>query len=340
MGLIENLRSEDDATVDNYMMEEFWYLGTILYPKLNTKKWKIFSILQFLIYITLLLYHIAIFLFTAYKQIDNKIELFQNIHLAILLFIAGSIYIPIVTQRKLLTKFHRSLASGLSQYDDETEKLRIPKRKQIKKKNITVVIIALIYYIVLAILVIILSPYIDKYSKDSKDSNENVIYTSTGVSLNLPLKLWTPIGSDTLMKVVINAFEQGLIALIVVSIITSADIIYCNGCLSLKLEMDFLIISMKRLPKRTLKLYKLRYGSDIEFNEITNNKDLAECYKECLIQNISHHRNIIRAFNFIKDVAWVVLFLILTVGSAIIGLSGAAIVFNVDGPADWLLSAE
>ncbi|KAK9512519.1 hypothetical protein O3M35_000922 [Rhynocoris fuscipes] len=327
MKFLENLCSEDDETVYQYTEKHYWYLVNVscLYPRLDTTNWKAISIVQFIFLFLFISYHITTLSITAIKLLDNQILMFEVLHYIVLLVVALFLLVDINIKRKYAAILHRYMAKGFSEYDCETENYRNKSNEEIKNKKNKLMIIVLISYVTIAMFIFIAAPLIDSYLSDNNDQKE--IYNEYGVTMNLPVKQWIPFGSDTLIKYSVAFCMQMLVGGIVLALYIPADVVLFNCSVNIASELDLLIISIERLPERTLSLYRTMYGNrNVDFNKIRENSELLNCYKECLKQNAKHHQHIIKMFDSFFTLIGPSVFLILSIESIIIGLSATTFV--------------
>ncbi|KAK9504899.1 hypothetical protein O3M35_009070 [Rhynocoris fuscipes] len=289
MKFLDNLCSEDDEIVDKVMYNEYWYLTRIscLYPKLNTPKWRALSIVHFILYVSCSLYHVILFAITAMKLKNDKTELFQSINHLSVMFITFYMVVLFNKNRYIYAGIHRSMGTGLSNYDEETELLRKSLYSIIQKKKKILLQILLSYFSSIPFTKLFLEKYLNSYSGDD---------TETSLNPHLPVTIWTPYDTNNLIGYSITVVLMLIGSVALVTVVTTVDISYFLMCEYLAMEVRLLIHSLNRLPERTLHLYRLRHGdnTNVSMETIKKNKDLLNCYRDCLKQNIIHHQNIIK----------------------------------------------
>ncbi|KAK9506763.1 hypothetical protein O3M35_008640 [Rhynocoris fuscipes] len=327
MKFLEDLCSEDDEIVYQYIEKHYWYLlrYSCLYPKLDTPVWKAMSIVQFIFMFFYLLYQIFTIIVTAFKLIDTQTLLFEMMHYTILMIDLIFLFIALNMRRKYFAILHRYMVKGLSEYDCETENYRNKLNEEIKNNKKKLLTLTLISYAGICLFVFMVAPLMDSYLSDNNDQKE--IYNKYGVSMNLPAPQWIPFGSDTLITFIFALFMQILAGGICAIVFMAAIIIVLNCSLKIASEIDLLIKSIERLPERTLSLYRTIYGNrNVDFSKIRENTDLLNCYNECLKQNVQHHQQIIKMFNIFSIVMGPIIFVVLSMGSLLIGLSATGFV--------------
>ncbi|KAK9504903.1 hypothetical protein O3M35_009074 [Rhynocoris fuscipes] len=333
MKFLDNLCSEDDEIVDKVMYNEYWYLTriTCLYPKLNTPKWRTLTLFQFILYTSGYLYHGTLFAVSVSKLNDHKMEMFQTLHYFLIFFISAYIFILFNKDRRKYTDIHRWFGKGLYDYDEESEILRKSLRCRVQKRKKILMQMLLSYYTILGILVLCMEKYLNSYFGDDK----------VVLSPNLPLTLWVPYDTNSLIGCSITLFLLFIIACVVVLTCITSGVSAFIICEYLSLELKLLIHSLNRLPERTLHLYRLRHGdnTNVSIETIKENKDLSNCYRDCLKQNIIHHQNIIKMFCTFRKQQGLFLGLTFMICALIIAFSGVSIVQSEGKVGTRVLSA-
>ncbi|KAK9504898.1 hypothetical protein O3M35_009069 [Rhynocoris fuscipes] len=287
MKFLDKLCSEDDEIVDKVMHNEYWYFQIFsgLYPKMNTPKWRVFSVIQFIIYMSFFLYHAVLLIITAIKLTDDKVEMFQSLHYLTVLSI--SIYVTLFLQmyRQTYAKIHRAIGTRLFSYDEKTDEFKKTLVTKMEKKKKVLVQLIFSYYSTIPFIMLILEKSLNAYSGDDK-----VVLLSP----NLPVTIWIPYETDSLIGSSSALIMIAVVCGIVVMVFATADVSVFVMCENLAMELRFLIHSLNRLPERTLHLYRLRHGdnTNVSIETIKENTDLSNCCRDCLKQNIIHHQNI------------------------------------------------
>ncbi|KAK9512520.1 hypothetical protein O3M35_000923 [Rhynocoris fuscipes] len=237
--------------------------------------------------------------------------------------IAQFVLVALNMKRKNTAILHRYMAKGLSEYDSETENYRNKSNEEIKNKKNKLMILILIGYITLAIFFFIAAPLINAYLSDNSDRKKS----EYGVTMNLPVPQWISFGTDTLITYSTALCMQMMVGGIGVVFYFTGDVLFFNCSLKIASEIDLLIISIERLPERTLSLYRTMHDNrNVCFSKIRENTDLLNCYKECLKQNVKHQQHIIKMFNSFFTVTGPSMFFILSIESILIGLSATIFV--------------
>ncbi|KAK9504895.1 hypothetical protein O3M35_009066 [Rhynocoris fuscipes] len=321
---LDNLCSEDGEIVDKVMYDEYKYLLRVscIYPKLNTSKWRKLSIIQFILYLSCLLYHLIIFIITATKLKHDKTEMFQSLHYLALAFMMTYIIIICNKNRKKNAQIHRGIATGLSgnqNYDEEIKILKKPLVYKLRKKKKMFIQLLLTYFLTLPLIMLLLEKYLNAYSDD---------YKEVLLSPNLPLTLWVPYDTNNLIGCSTAIFLMASFCALVAVIACTFDGTIFVICEYLAMEVKLLILSLNRLPERTLNLYRLRHGDNINVSieTIKENTNLSNCYRDCLKQNIIHHQNIIKKFYLCRKQIGLVLCLTLAMCAVIIAMSGVSLI--------------
>ncbi|KAK9504894.1 hypothetical protein O3M35_009065 [Rhynocoris fuscipes] len=318
MKFLDNLCSEDDEAIYKVMYNEYWYLSrfSCLYPKLNTPKWRALSIIQFIFYISCCLYHIILFAITITKLMDDKMELFQSFHYLLLIFIGFYLILIYTKNRRILSRIHVAIGTGLFNYDEKTEEIRKKLIYKIQKKKKILIHLLLTYFSSLPLIMLLLEKYLNAYSGDEKQV----------LTPNLPISLWIPYDTNMLIGCSTALFLMAVVSAIVVLICANNNLSLFIICEYLAMELKLLIHSLNRLPERTLHLYRLHHGdnTNVSIETMKENKDLSNCYRDCLKQNIIHHQNIIKMFYICKKQLGLILWLTFAMCAVVIAFSGVS----------------
>ncbi|KAK9504902.1 hypothetical protein O3M35_009073 [Rhynocoris fuscipes] len=290
MKFLDNLCSEDDEIVDEVMYNEYWYLPRIscIYSKMDTPKWRALSAIQHIFYLSCVFYHIILFSITAVKLQNDKVEMFQALNYLSIFVVPPYTLILFSKNRKKLAEIHRGIATGLSNYDEETELLRKSLVLEVEKKRKIFMPMLLCYFTGGLSIFLPLEKYLNSYSGD----NKQVIKLSP----NMPINLWVPYDTNSQIGWSTALFLFTTLCAIHVLVITTGIILFFVMCEYIAMEVRFLIHSLNRLPERTLHLYRLRHGdnTNVSIETMKENTNLSNCYRDCLKKNIIHHQNIIR----------------------------------------------
>ncbi|KAK9504900.1 hypothetical protein O3M35_009071 [Rhynocoris fuscipes] len=324
MNILYNLCSEDDEEVDKVIYNEYWYLPRIscFYPKLNTPIWRVLSMIQFLLYISCFVYHIILLIITAIKLKDDQMEMFQSINFVLMILITMYVLLIFITKRRLFSKVHRAIGTGLSNYDEETEIIRKSLRFKIHKKRKLLIKLLFSYFSILTFLVLLVEKHLNTYL-----GAEKVV-----LSPNLPITIWypswIPYDTSTVIGLSTALFLINLLCAFLVFVLCTFNFVAFIMCEYIAMEVKVLIHSLDRLPERTLHLYRLRHGdnTNVSIETIKENTDLSNCYRDCLKQNVIHHQNINKNFSACRDQLALVIWLTLAVCAVVIAISGVSLI--------------
>ncbi|KAK9507066.1 hypothetical protein O3M35_008890 [Rhynocoris fuscipes] len=328
MGLLDKFLSEDDETVVKVMYQEYYHLMAIscMYPNMSTQSWRTYTYIVFPQYIIILSYHIAILFITAFKNSDDLFEMFQDFHLMILLLITLIVFIPFNYYRRTVSKVHRSIANGISNYDEETQSHREVLKEGIFKKKKWLVLLIMLTFTTHVLLFLVVGPTINNIGVEEED---NRIYNSAGVSLNVPFKEWVPYGTDTTLTLVIHLINEIFMSWTVSVIIAGVLVMAFTIAEYIILELNLLSYSLNRMQQRVEFLYEERYGKKrININSLKEDINVSKCFKECIKQNAMHHQKILVMCEQFNEINSLVLFLTHSTGAMIVGVSGALIIFG------------
>ncbi|KAK9504901.1 hypothetical protein O3M35_009072 [Rhynocoris fuscipes] len=334
MKFLDDLCSEDDEIVDKVMYNEYWYLPRIscFYPKMNTPKWRALSIFQFILFVSCFVYHLTALAVTAVKLQNNKMEMFQALNYFAVIFMSTYVLMLFNKNRKNLAEVHRGIATGLSNYDEETELLRKTLVPEIQRRKKIFMQLLLSYFSSLPFVLLILERYLNSYLGDHKQLL---------LSPNLPITVWVPHDTSTISGASTALFLISVLCVMLISVCSTFDFVFLLMCEYLAMEVKLLIHSLNRLPERTLHLFRLRHGdnTNVSIETIKKDKELSNCYRDCLKQNVMHHQNIIRKFHVCKDTLGLVLWLTFAVCAIVIAICGVSIIRSEGKIGSRILSA-
>ncbi|KAK9512345.1 hypothetical protein O3M35_000792 [Rhynocoris fuscipes] len=300
-----------------------------VYPDLRTGVRKYTSIVHFILMSLVGAYALLICSSTVVLIPEDILIASQGVHFDCLQIICFSILLTACKSRRKFADVHRVIGIGPVEYDEETKNgmKGIKDKLSIRKKYL---LISIIVYLAFAGLVTaILAPIIDSLLSGGIKKD---IYSPGGVSLNLPIPLWSPFGSHTNLGYVLSAIMEIACAFEVTVVIVAGDVTLLVMTQYLTMELLLLTLALKKLPDRTIRLYKSRYNVEpnqiINISELRKNENLRKCYAYCLRESAVHHQKIIKAFAGVNQYLSIPTFLGCFSGSIVIAISGIAIIFG------------
>ncbi|XP_073990753.1 uncharacterized protein isoform X1 [Rhodnius prolixus] len=327
---VDRLCKEDDESVSKTIYSEYWHSMALsgLYLRLDTPKWRMLSLLQLLLMMSFITFLIGCAIVTCIQTAHKPMIMFQYMHYMILTVLIVISIITSIFNRPKIARMHRAIANGLSHYDENTEQHRkkMLKRKS-KYKKILFVLLAF-YFINVPIYLAFVAPVLDEYSSSA---NRTETYRDTDLAINLPVPFWLPFSTDSLLMPTIGYGMELILACIIVGQVAAADFVLLTAGITITMELELLIISLSRLPKRALAMHEERHGPErsrqMDVKRIREDKDLAKCYADCLKQNVQHHQRIIQMFDDYYNFFFILLFVVIMTGTIFIAISGSLIMF-------------
>ncbi|XP_073990755.1 uncharacterized protein isoform X2 [Rhodnius prolixus] len=338
---VDRLCKEDDESVSKTIYSEYWHSMALsgLYLRLDTPKWRMLSLLQLLLMMSFITFLIGCAIVTCIQTAHKPMIMFQYMHYMILTVLIVISIITSIFNRPKIARMHRAIANGLSHYDENTEQHRkkMLKRKS-KYKKILFVLLAF-YFINVPIYLAFVAPVLDEYSSSA---NRTETYRDTDLAINLPVPFWLPFSTDSLLMPTIGYGMELILACIIVGQVAAADFVLLTAGITITMELELLIISLSRLPKRALAMHEERHGPErsrqMDVKRIREDKDLAKCYADCLKQNVQHHQRIIQMFDDYYNFFFILLFVVIMTGTIFIAISGSLIMFAEGGLALRVMS--
>ncbi|KAK9512344.1 hypothetical protein O3M35_000791 [Rhynocoris fuscipes] len=323
--------SEDEDFIYITLHREYWYLTQLagVFPDLRKGVRKYISIVHLILMSLSAAYALIICSSTVVLIAEDILIASQALHFDCLQIICISILLTACKSRRKFADVHRVIGIGPVEYDEETKNgmKGIKERMRIRKKYLLISIS--IYMTFAGFLTAILGPFIDSLMRGGIKKD---IYSPRGVSLNLPLPLWSPFGSHTNLGYILSITMEMVCACEITVIVVAGDVTFLVMTQYLTMELLLLTLALKRLPDRTIRLYKSRYNVEpnqiINISELRENEDLRKCYAYCLRESAVHHQKIIKAFAGINKLLSLPVFITYFSGSIVIAISGIAMILN------------
>ncbi|KAK9512215.1 hypothetical protein O3M35_000684 [Rhynocoris fuscipes] len=267
---------------------------SFVYPDFRKGFHRYISIAQGIVFTFTVGYALIVCSLTVIKIQEDLLIASQGLHFFILQVATLTVVVTTNARRNHYRYIHKTIGIGPVEYDEETKNgMKTVQEKLNTRKNF--LISGIIGYLVLAAFVtVIIAPFIDSLTNGR---NEN-IYSPGGVSLNLPVPLWSPFGTDTTWGYLISLFMELLCAYEMTSIVVAGDVALLVSTQYLTMELQLLTTALKKMPERTVRIYKSNHNIDpekyINVNYMRDNGHLLKCYGYCLKETAVHYQKIIK----------------------------------------------
>ncbi|KAK9512346.1 hypothetical protein O3M35_000793 [Rhynocoris fuscipes] len=300
-----------------------------VYPDFRKGSRKYISIVYIILMSLTAIYTMIVCTYTFVLIPEDILVASQALHFDILQIICFSITLTTNTYRKQYAYVHRVIGIGPVEYDEETKNgmKGIKDKLRIRKKYL---LISITIYIAFAgFSTAILAPFMASLMSGGIKKD---IYSPGGVSLNLPIASWSPFGTHSNLGYVVSIIMEMLCASEVTVVIVAGDVTLLVMTQYLTMELLLLTLALKRLPDRSIRLYKSRYNVEpnqiISITKIKENEDLRKCYTYCLVESAVHHQKVIKAFARVNKILSVPIFIAYFSGSIMIAICGIVMILG------------
>uniref|UniRef100_T1H8I9 Odorant receptor n=1 Tax=Rhodnius prolixus TaxID=13249 RepID=T1H8I9_RHOPR len=325
MKFIQRIDAETDDIVLAQAMKEYSYMLQLSALFVNLRpKWRLFSVIQFIVYYLLAIFFLITLLITATEWENDINNTTQAIHIAGFTIVVLIILTEFSVKRADFVDYLRIAANNYYIYSDGFQSKYATKwKKDIRKMKIMVLIFLPLYYLFCAFTAIYLAPIIDDLQGFTiKESYINSIYTRLPVPLVLPFE----VNNNALHYL---AFTMEVImAVLLASVVAGADLALIFYGQDIAIQLKLLKESVQEIENRAFYQYK-------EINGNNKVKNLKQLYKDekfmkiinkCIKQNVEHHKIICHAFDIMYTLSKWPTAAAFMVGSAVIALSLFSIV--------------
>ncbi|KAK9506323.1 hypothetical protein O3M35_008279 [Rhynocoris fuscipes] len=323
---LDKLRSEDCQIVDETIDKEYSVIFKLsgLYPNIKTNKNILYYCIYFILMTMTYFFVGTMYGVTSYLSIDDLPVLIQSVHYCSLNIICFIWLCVINIKRRNLARGFKVIGTKLYDYDYNTDNIR----KNIKLSKSFIRKLAIVspqfYTIFVGSLVEFVIPLFNLITGNLSDK----IYTDNGISLNLENPTWVPYGTETTSKRIITWLIKCVDAYGIASVISSGCVLIIELTQIVTIEMEIFIQTMEQLPQRTINLYKVKYGKNInDLTKLKENKELDLCYQYCLKQHVVHYQLIYELFNDTQEVISLPLFCAYIMGAIVLALAASAVAF-------------
>uniref|UniRef100_T1HDM9 Odorant receptor n=1 Tax=Rhodnius prolixus TaxID=13249 RepID=T1HDM9_RHOPR len=304
--LLQHYDRYSDEVAEKFLMDEFYHLlkFSLFYPNLKSPLAAGIHLLQFIIYVVVLSFHIAIFTVTIIKAEPSEFLISINTaHFGFIMLLFLTFIFMSNRVRYKICFFAKMLGEGVFTYEDEEE---IDEEVKVKQKYLSILkklkIILPSMNIVAGFFVVVIGPWID-----SKHSPDNLTQTDSGINIALPIPSWYPFETNCGMNFYIAFLGQFLSACVIIVILASASCSYFTCTLYNIIQLERLIISVQNLEKRAILLYKKKVPhaavNQLEKDILYEKVEFIKCLEYCLRQNIKHHQLILRLNRLVNILA-------------------------------------
>lgn len=267
---------------------------------MRTPTKKCLSIINLILMGCVAIYELLICTETAIRIPEDNLISSQAIHFVILQIISLFVITTTNIFRNNFEQIHYLMGSNIGAYDEETKQGMENVKNKLKNKKKFLLHLIIIYLIFAGLFTAILAPAIDNFFASNIREE---IYSPGGVPLNLPLPLWSPFGTHTSFGYLMSLFMELLCTYCITVVVIGGDILLLTVSQFVTTELELLMIALKRLPQRTIRLYKIRHNIDTEchinFKELKYNANFMKCVQHCLKETVIHHQKILQLSNFI-----------------------------------------
>ncbi|KAK9507820.1 hypothetical protein O3M35_007594 [Rhynocoris fuscipes] len=176
----------------------------------------------------------------------------------------------------------------------------------------------------------VIGPLVDKLL----GVEEKRMYTKFGVNLVLPLPVLYPFEAHEGIKFFLAFIFQCLCAIIVIFILSGGTCVFVTGTTYMIIQLERLLISIKRIETRALHLYREIYGENflLDNNNRYNDRYYLNCLQICIKRNIQHHQQIIRLCNHFNRVCRGPVFGVFLALGVVLGISALIIIIGGQRP--------
>ncbi|XP_073979127.1 uncharacterized protein isoform X2 [Rhodnius prolixus] len=311
---------DQDQQIYDTAKSEFWYLLQIgaLFPNFQPK-WKRYSILQVVIYLIIVVYHVGLLGKTVILSLENHdiatfAMTFHFFTIGILVIILLS---NINNHRESIIIFLKNIQAKYYKYGDSSTKV-LQDKLNLESRKFKIILLTAIpaYFSLIALAWIVVVPIVDQY-QGGKKTYENGIY------MECPVPLWFPYLIDNNFKYLLSMASEASVAFIFSVTIAAANVGVIFFSMDLITQLKILNHSIKLIEKRARILYE-ENGGKFKENALNSDKENAVYSKiinYCIQQNVEHHKVITESFNALLTIAKWPLMLVFIVAALIVALS-------------------
>ncbi|KAK9506010.1 hypothetical protein O3M35_008028 [Rhynocoris fuscipes] len=324
---------DSDALTEKTFYDEYRNLArlSLLYPNLN-RPYVFLQILQFFVYFFVLSTNVLAMLSSAFViESEDFLLSMHAIHLSFIFFLfLAFIFLGNYTRHDF-TMIHKIIGNRVFNYngeditDEETKMCLVYFKIKTRAK-----IIIPFLNIIAGFTLFVIGPLVDK----ALGAEEKRTYTKFGVNLVLPLPVLYPFEAHEGINFYLAFLFQCLSAIIVILILSGCTCIFVTGTTYMIIQLERLLISIKRIETRALHLYRKIYGENVllENNDRYKDRNYLNCLQICIKRNIQHHQQIMRLCNHFNRVCRGPVFASFFAGGVVLGISALVIIIGGERP--------
>uniref|UniRef100_T1H7Z1 Odorant receptor n=1 Tax=Rhodnius prolixus TaxID=13249 RepID=T1H7Z1_RHOPR len=313
---------DQDQHIYDTAKRELWYFGQIGGTFINLQpKWKIYSILQLVIYLIILVYHVGLLGKTVILSLENHdiATIAMSVHIFTLGIVIIMILINMSNHRENVSIFLKNINTEWYNYGDSTTTI-LQQELNLKNKKFKIKLLVALpsFLTVICLAWIVVVPIVDQY-QGGKKTYENGIY------MECPVPLWFPYLIDNNFKYLLSVASEASdeCKFIFCVTIAAADVAMIFFLLDLITQLKILNHSIKSMEKRARILYE-ENGGNFKENALNTDKENAAYSKAinyCIQQNVEHHKVIMESFDALLTITKWPLMLVFLVAALVIALS-------------------
>ncbi|KAK9508298.1 hypothetical protein O3M35_007999 [Rhynocoris fuscipes] len=288
-----------------------------------------FSLFRNSILVITFVWHLILFVFTMPLILNEPHLIIRNVHFTLFISFSLTMFIWFTYQRNRVIRSHWQITNGFHKYGKEGDLVTAKLVKDFRRT----------YIVSLSILpVIICSSAVFMFFSTAIDQATGappLEDPGNGVDVFLPLVLWYP--WDVKRWHLFQLAHELLLALYVGIIISTSDLIFVNLVYTVCIQLNLLLLSVKKIEQRSLRKFKELYPTEKPIVNYDDEKFMI-CYEICLRKNIEHHQNLSRFFSYIVPLGDLPIFCAFGMEAIVLGMSALDLVTGGERIGDMILN--
>uniref|UniRef100_T1HDN0 Odorant receptor n=3 Tax=Rhodnius prolixus TaxID=13249 RepID=T1HDN0_RHOPR len=333
--LIQHFDRYSDEVAEKCIIDEYNHLlkVSLFYPSLKSPLAAGIHLLQFVIYVVTLIFHLAIIAITVIKsQPQDFLIVIHTVHFGFIMFLFLSFIFMTNSVRYELCISHKIIGQGVYTYEDEEvsdEESNMKRKYEAIKRKLKLILPSM--NLVAGLFVVVIGPWVDSILA----SGNLKTFTDSGINLALPVPIWHPLDTHDSLNFYIAFYGECICAHIVIVILASASCCYFTCTLHVIIQLERLIMSVRNLEKRAISMYRRRVPTSenqLKKDILYENAAYMECLEFCFRQNIQHHLQILRFNRLVNILTRGPVFATFFAGGVILGMSALVITLGNEKP--------